>query len=86
MDLNKVILKPDEKKTKEDTLVAYLSATRGQHNVYAYRYFICEVLNFFNVIIQMVSFFVNLFQSHFYQFRFTPNLDFRKLFSRRRIF
>ncbi len=61
MDLNKVILKPDEKKTKEDTLVAYLSATRGQHNVYAYRYFICEVLNFFNVIIQMASFWSTYF-------------------------
>ncbi len=86
MDLNKVILKPDEKKKSEDILVTYLSGTRGRHNAYAFRYFVCEVLNFFNVIIQMVSFFVNLFQSHFYQFRFTPNLDFRKLFSRRRIF
>jgi len=58
-DLNKVILKADDKKTKEDVLVAYLSRTRGRHNAYAFRYFICEVLNFFNVIIQMI--FVNYF-------------------------
>jgi len=58
-DLNKVILKADVKKEKEDTLVAYLCANRGRHNAYAFRYFICEVLNFFNVIIQMI--FVNYF-------------------------
>jgi hypothetical protein len=59
MDLNKVILKADEKKTNEDTLVDYLKRTRGKHNAYAFRYFICEVLNFVNVIIQMI--FVNYF-------------------------
>lgn len=59
MDLNKVILKADVKKIKEDTLVEYLSKNRGRHNAYAFRYFICEVLNLFNVIIQMI--FVNWF-------------------------
>jgi hypothetical protein len=53
-DLNKVILKADKKKEKCDKLVGHLIERRGQHNAYAFRYFICEVLNFFNVIIQMV--------------------------------
>jgi hypothetical protein len=61
MDLNKVILKPDEKKKSEDILVTYLSGTRGRHNAYAFRYFVCEVLNFFNVIIQMASFWSTYF-------------------------
>jgi hypothetical protein len=58
-DLNKVILKADKKKEKCDKLVGQLIERRGQHNAYAFRYFICEVLNFFNVIIQMI--FINWF-------------------------
>jgi len=58
-DLNKVILKAEAKKSKCDTLVTHLVDKRGQNNAYAFRYFICEVLNFFNVIIQMI--FINWF-------------------------
>jgi len=54
-DLNKVILKEEEKTGKRDTLVTQLVDSRGKNNAYAFRYFICEVVNFFNVIIQMVS-------------------------------
>ncbi|CAG2160326.1 unnamed protein product [Oppiella nova] len=58
-DLNKVILKEEEKTGKRDSLVTQLVDSRGKNNAYAFRYFICEVVNFFNVIIQMV--FINWF-------------------------
>lgn len=58
-DLNKHLLKEDDKKTKEDTLVSYLVTNHGRHNSYAFRYFICEVINFVHVILQMM--FVNYF-------------------------
>jgi hypothetical protein len=58
-DLNKVILKPERKKECCDVLVEHLIRTQGMYNSYAFRYFLCEVLNFFNVIIQMI--FINWF-------------------------
>jgi hypothetical protein len=73
MDLNKVILKADEKKTNEDTLVDYLKRNRGRHNAYAFRYFICEVLNFVNVIIQMASFWSTYFDPISINLFFIPN-------------
>lgn len=58
-ELNKVILKEPKKTEKQGILVEYLLRTRGRHNAYAFRYFICEVLNFIHVILQMV--FINWF-------------------------
>jgi len=40
-------------------LINYLWETRGMHNAYAVKYFLCDMLNFVNVIGQM--YFVNLF-------------------------
>jgi hypothetical protein len=58
-NLNKVILKDEEKKSKEDVLVNYFMTNLGRHGSYAFRYFICEVFNFIHVILQMA--FVNYF-------------------------
>jgi len=42
-----------------DKLVKYLWETRGMHNMYAVKYFVCDVLNFVNVVGQM--YFLNFF-------------------------
>ena len=58
-DLNKIILSADKKNACKDGLVNYLYKNRGRNNSYAFRYFLCEVFNLINIIIQMV--FVNTF-------------------------
>jgi len=40
-------------------LISYLWETRGMHKAYALKYFVCDILNFVNVIGQM--YFINLF-------------------------
>ncbi|XP_054161033.1 innexin inx2-like [Oppia nitens] len=57
--LNKVILEKNEKIKTCEGLAKRLVDTRGKYNAYAFRYFICEVLNFLIVILQMV--FINWF-------------------------
>lgn len=58
-DLNKVILEDEKKSKKRSDLVKFLIAHRGRNTAYAFRYFLCELLNLFNIIIQMI--FVNWF-------------------------
>lgn len=58
-DLNKIILTESKKTASQHGLVDYLYKHRGRNNAYAFRYFLCEVLNLINIIIQMV--FVNAF-------------------------
>jgi len=43
----------DERKDQCDKLVRYLKDTFHMHNFYAFKYFLCDVLNFVNVIGQM---------------------------------
>jgi len=52
-------LNKDERRDACDNLINYLWETRGMHNSYAFKYFVCDVLNFVNVIGQM--YFVNTF-------------------------
>lgn len=59
MELNKAILPQDKRKKNQDILANYLFENRGKHNAYAFRYLICEVINFLHVIVQMI--FVNWF-------------------------
>lgn len=59
LELNKAILTDDKRKENQDRLVEYLFTRRGKHDAYAFRYFLCEVLNFLHVIVQMI--FVNWF-------------------------
>lgn len=49
----------DKKKDQIDLIVKYFTLHRGQHGMYALRFFLCEVLNFVNVIGQI--FFIDLF-------------------------
>lgn len=43
-----------EREHRQNRLVQYLVETMHQHNTYAFGYFMCEALNFFNVIINIV--------------------------------
>ena len=58
-DLNKIIVKSEKKNADKDSLVQYLIKNKGKYNSYAFRYFLCELLNLLNIIVQMV--FVNTF-------------------------
>ena len=54
-DLNKILVKEDAKEEKKDKLVTYLLKNLKKNHAYAYRYFLCEVLNLFHIIFQMVT-------------------------------
>ena len=43
----------DERKDSCETLVKYIRETFHLHNFYAFKYFVCDLLNFVNVIGQM---------------------------------
>lgn len=43
-------LGPDERKGRQGRLIKYLYESMNTHNAYAFGYFICEALNFINVI------------------------------------
>lgn len=47
-------LPKDERMVRQKRLVAYFLASMRQHNTYALGYFICEILNFVNVIANIV--------------------------------
>lgn len=58
-DLHKCILKREDVKKHEDCLVEYLVRTKGMHNAYAYRFMLCELLNFLHILLQY--WFINWF-------------------------
>lgn len=53
LDLNCPVVTEDCKADRKKLLVDYFTSNLRTQNFYAYRFFICEVLNFINVIIQM---------------------------------
>uniref|UniRef100_A0A131XS32 Innexin n=1 Tax=Ixodes ricinus TaxID=34613 RepID=A0A131XS32_IXORI len=53
LELNKPILEDDKKNAQVNAVVRYFLRHKSQHQSYAIRFFICEVLNFVNVIGQM---------------------------------
>lgn len=55
----KTILESDQRRDACDNLINYLWETRGTHNGYAVKYFLCDLLNFVNVIGQI--YFINVF-------------------------
>lgn len=59
LDLNCPIVNEECKNDRKKILVDYFAENINRHNFYAYRFFICEVLNFINVIGQI--FFVDFF-------------------------
>lgn len=59
MDLNCPIVSEDCKKDRKGILVEYFRDNINRHNFYAFRFFICEALNFINVVAQI--FFMDYF-------------------------
>lgn len=53
MELNCPIIDEDAKCERKKLLVDYFISNLHSHNFYAFRFFICEVMNFFNVIGQI---------------------------------
>ncbi|KAH9378116.1 hypothetical protein HPB48_011584 [Haemaphysalis longicornis] len=53
LELNKPILEHEKKQKQVDDVVDYFYRHRSQNQAYALRFFLCEVLNFVNVIGQM---------------------------------
>lgn len=58
-DLNVPIVDADQKEDRKKVLVDYFIEDRHGHDWYAYRFFLCEFLNLFNVVGQL--FFMNFF-------------------------
>lgn len=59
LDLNCPIIAEDTKNDRKKLLVDYFATNLHNHNFYAIRFFICEVLNFINVVGQI--YFVDYF-------------------------
>jgi len=59
MQLNSPIVDDDSKRERKSLLVNYFTVNLHNHNFYAFRFFLCEVLNFANVLFQI--WFTNVF-------------------------
>jgi len=53
MQLNSPIVDDDAKRERKSMLVSYFSMNMHNHNFYAFRFFVCELLNFVNVVGQI---------------------------------
>lgn len=51
--LNNPLIEQDRRRVLQENLVDYLKMNFNQQNFYAYRFFICEVLNFANAFAQI---------------------------------
>merc|ERR1719415_115148 len=51
--MNVPIIDPDTKKDRIKILVDYFTINRNNHTFYAFKFFICELLNFINVVGQI---------------------------------
>jgi hypothetical protein len=59
MDLNKPLVADEVKEDREELLVSYFCHNLHSHNYYAFKYFLCELLNFANVVGQI--YFMDMF-------------------------
>ena len=55
-DLTQPIMNREERKEKVEMLAEYLHASLHQHNFYAVKYLLCEILNFIITIVNIVLF------------------------------
>lgn len=53
LDLNCPVVNEDSKDERKKILVEYFNENLNRHNFYAFRFFICEALNFINVVGQI---------------------------------
>jgi hypothetical protein len=63
-NLFKTIYKKQDILKHQNALIEYLYINRGKNNAYAFRYFICEILNVVHVVIQYA--FINWFLGGYY--------------------
>jgi len=57
--MNVPILEPEKKKDRIESIVGYFDQNKHKHNLYAYKFFFCEMLNFINIVGQI--FFMDFF-------------------------
>lgn len=53
LDLNCPVVNDEAKEERKKILLDYFSENLNRHNFYAFRFFICEALNFVNVFVQI---------------------------------
>lgn len=53
LDLNCPVVNDESKEERKKILLDYFSENLNRHNFYAFRFFICEALNFINVFVQI---------------------------------
>ena len=53
LDLNCPVVNDESKEERKKILLDYFSENLNRHNFYAFRFFICEALNFVNVFVQI---------------------------------
>lgn len=51
--MNVPIIEPDAKADRKKILVDYFATNRFNHDFYAFKFFLCELLNFINVVGQI---------------------------------
>ena len=52
-DMNVPIVEPDVKRDRIKILVDYFTVNRNNHTFYAFKFFLCELVNFINVVGQI---------------------------------
>lgn len=53
LDLNMPVIQEENKEERKKILLDYFLENLNRHNFYAFRFFICEALNFINVFVQI---------------------------------
>lgn len=53
LDLNCPVVNEESKEERKKILLDYFHENLNRHNFYAFRFFICEALNFINVFVQI---------------------------------
>lgn len=53
LDLNCPVVNDEAKEERKKILLDYFTENLNRHNFYAFRFFICEALNFVNVFVQI---------------------------------
>lgn len=53
LDLNCPVVNDENKEERKKILIDYFDENLNRHNFYAFRFFICEALNFINVFVQI---------------------------------
>lgn len=53
LDLNCPVVNDESKEERKKILLDYFAENLNRHNFYAFRFFICEALNFINVFVQI---------------------------------